>query len=243
MFPLLSPATTWALVATSPGPTTKPDPSCSLLHAVPRILTVENTAGSPSDARLGARRRGHRGRRRRGEGREDLGEPLVVQEGLQVVEDRRCPGQHPVDGVEDVGTGHRGVEGGEAAVGRGDHGRHQPDGEQDGHDRYAHAEDGIDVTQVVSTHGDVAPGAQDAAGVAEGTGRQHDERHDDDGAGGAFVAVAQQGYPHQGPEEEPEEEASKGEELDQRAKSQSMDGSQEHQPDDQEIHPVHRLRG
>ena len=48
VFPLLSPATTWALVATNPGPTTKPDPSCSLLHAVPRILTVEKTAGSAS---------------------------------------------------------------------------------------------------------------------------------------------------------------------------------------------------
>src|SRR5579863_9235769 len=43
-----SPATTCALVATSPGPTTKPDPSCSLVHAVPRILTVEKTAGSAS---------------------------------------------------------------------------------------------------------------------------------------------------------------------------------------------------
>ena len=48
MLPLLSPATTWALVATNPGPTTKPEPSCSLLHAVPRILTIEKTAGSAS---------------------------------------------------------------------------------------------------------------------------------------------------------------------------------------------------
>ena len=46
VLPLLSPAMTWALVATNPGPTTKPEPSCSLLHAVPRILTVEKTAGS-----------------------------------------------------------------------------------------------------------------------------------------------------------------------------------------------------
>src|SRR5580693_10236684 len=48
VLPEPSPAMTWALVATSPGPTTKPDPSCSLLHAVPRILTVEKTAGSAS---------------------------------------------------------------------------------------------------------------------------------------------------------------------------------------------------
>jgi len=48
VLPLPSPATTWALVATKPGPTTKPEPSCSLLHAVPRILTVEKTAGSAS---------------------------------------------------------------------------------------------------------------------------------------------------------------------------------------------------
>ena len=48
VLPLLSPATTCALVATRPGPTTKPDPSCSLLHAVPRTLTVEKTAGSAS---------------------------------------------------------------------------------------------------------------------------------------------------------------------------------------------------
>src|ERR1700677_612056 len=48
VLPLPSPATTWALVATNPGPTTKPDPSCSLLHAVPRTLTVEKPAGSAS---------------------------------------------------------------------------------------------------------------------------------------------------------------------------------------------------
>ena len=35
-------------MATRPGPTTKPEPSCSLLQAVPRILTVEKTAGSAS---------------------------------------------------------------------------------------------------------------------------------------------------------------------------------------------------
>ena len=40
-----SPAITCAFVATSPGATTKPDPSCSLVHAVPRTFTVEKTAG------------------------------------------------------------------------------------------------------------------------------------------------------------------------------------------------------
>ena len=43
-----SPATTWALVATMPGPTTKADPSCSLPHAVPRTLTIEVMAGLAS---------------------------------------------------------------------------------------------------------------------------------------------------------------------------------------------------
>ena len=46
VLPAPSPATTCALVATRPLPTTKPEPSCSLLQAMPRILTVEKTAGS-----------------------------------------------------------------------------------------------------------------------------------------------------------------------------------------------------
>ena len=49
VLPWDSPATTCAFVATSPWPTTNPEPSCSLSQAVPRILTVENTAGSASD--------------------------------------------------------------------------------------------------------------------------------------------------------------------------------------------------
>src|SRR6516225_5591839 len=48
VLPAGSPATTCAFVATSPGPTTKPEPSCSFVHAVPRTLTVEKTAGSAS---------------------------------------------------------------------------------------------------------------------------------------------------------------------------------------------------
>src|SRR5580692_8874796 len=48
VLPRFSPAMTCAFVATRPGPTTKPDPSCSLVQAVPRIFTVENTAGSAS---------------------------------------------------------------------------------------------------------------------------------------------------------------------------------------------------
>src|SRR5690348_14344777 len=53
VLPLPSPATTWALVATNPWPTTNPDPSCSLLHAVPSTFTVEKIAGSAS-ARVAA---------------------------------------------------------------------------------------------------------------------------------------------------------------------------------------------
>ena len=40
-----SPATTWALVATRPGPTTKPEPSWRYPQAWPSTLTVEAAAG------------------------------------------------------------------------------------------------------------------------------------------------------------------------------------------------------
>src|SRR5487761_1818702 len=40
-----SPATTWALVTTVPGATTKPEPSWRYPHAWPRTLTVEPSSG------------------------------------------------------------------------------------------------------------------------------------------------------------------------------------------------------
>ena len=110
--------------------------------------------------RLGVARCRDRGGRGRGERREHLGEALVVQEGLQVVEDGGR-GQDAVDGVEDVRPVHGGVERGEPAVGGEDHGRHDPDGGKDGHHGHADAQGGIDVAQVMPPDGDIAPGADD----------------------------------------------------------------------------------
>ena len=47
---------------------------------------------------------------------------------------------------------------------------------QHGQDGHADAQRGIDVAQVVPAHGDVAPGADDAAGRPEGTGGEEDQR-------------------------------------------------------------------
>ena len=44
------PATTWALVTTSPGPTTNPDPSWICPHPSPMILTVDAPAWATASA-------------------------------------------------------------------------------------------------------------------------------------------------------------------------------------------------
>ena len=61
--------------------------------------------------------------------------------------------------------------------------------------RDADAEDGVDVAQVVPAHGDVAPGAEDPAGVAQRAGGEQDEGHDQDRAGDVAVAGARAGAP------------------------------------------------
>ena len=61
----------------------------------------------------------------------------------------------------------------------------------------------VDVAQVVAAQGDVAPGAEDAPGVAERAGGEHHEatttRSD---RVRSLVAGVQQGHPHEGAEEE-----------------------------------------
>ena len=99
------------------------------------------------------------------------------------------------------------------------------------------------MTQMVPAHGDIAPGAENAAGRAQDTRGRHDQGHDDDGAGRALVAGPEQWHPDQDSEQEPEDETSKGEELNQRAEPQPMNGCEQHQADDQQIHPIHRSEG
>ena len=57
------------------------------------------------------------------------------------------------------------------------------------------------------------------------------------------VPAAEQRHPDDGPEQEPEEEPAEGEELDEGPEPQPVDGGQQHQPDDQQVDPIHRCEG
>ena len=58
-----------------------------------------------------------------------------------------------------------------------------PGGEEDGEDGDTDTQDHVDMAEVVAAHGDVAPGAEDPTGVAERTGGEHDQRHEENRAG------------------------------------------------------------
>jgi hypothetical protein len=149
-----------------------------------------------------------------------------------------------MEGVEDVRAGHGGDERREPAVGGKDDGRHDPDRDQDGHDGHADPQGGIDVAQVVPAHGGVTPGPDDAAGVPKRKGGEEDQRHHEDGASDIVrVSAAEERHPDFGPEIETQNEAGEGQELDQGAEPQPMDSRQQHQPDDQQVDPIHRCEG
>ena len=162
MLPLLSPATTWALVATSPGPTTKPEPSCSLLHAVPRILTVEKTAGSASawvSASWASTTDGVEG----GVSVEKTwGKPWSFRKVWRSLKTEGAWGrtlsmewrmsERATAASSDVNR----------LLGDSDHCRHDPDGEQDGQDGHPDPQDGVHIAQVMPADRDVAPGPEDA---------------------------------------------------------------------------------
>ena len=72
---------------------------------------------------------------------------------------------------------------------------------------------------------------------------KQDERDDDDGAGDVAVPPLEQRHPDDGPEQEAEKEPAEGEDLDDGPEPQPVDGGQQHQPDDQQVDPIHRCEG
>ncbi len=152
MLPVLSPATTWALVATRPGPTTKPDPSCSLLHAVPRILTVEKMAGSASALRLGVVGVETIGVEGGVSVENTWGKPWSLRNVCRSLKMEGAWGRTPSMEWRMSERATAASSDVKRLLGEEDHGRHQPDREEDGDDGHTDAEGGVDVAQMMPAH-------------------------------------------------------------------------------------------
>jgi len=100
-----------------------------------------------------------------------------------------------------------------------------------------------DAAQVVPAQRDVGVGADDPAQGAEHGGRHQDQPHDDYRAGQAVMGGVQRGHPDQGAQQEPQPEPAEGEDLHQGAEPQAVHAGEQHQPDEEEIDPVHSSEG
>ncbi len=235
------PATTCALVTTSPGATTNPEPSWMTPHPAPAIWTVDPSARSTA-ARAEASVGRVTGRRRLGrEPGEDDGEAVLGEEPLHAGEDRRDGGEHGVEGAHDARLLQRPGRAPEYWLLLQQDGHQPGDDERHGH-RHGHTEDGV--------HGPETQPLQDPARARpeQPAHTTHDDGHPDSTTT-ATTALAVPPWTSpatdgatQRAEERAEQEPAEGQHLHGGAEPQPVDARQRHDDEQHVVDPVHRRR-